>query len=80
MDAQMAAAERAARHKADPEAEKRKELEEPLLRGLTRGPDGLSAQELMKLVQNEEHMRQIALFSRALLRGGRVVVLKKGAS
>lgn len=77
MDAQMNAAERIL---ADREDAAKKEFEEPLMRAITRGPNGLSVVEVLKLVQRPELAEEAARFVRSRLRGGKIVVLKKGAS
>lgn len=77
MDAQMKAAEEAARKAADREDEIKKDYEEPLMRGLTRGPDGLTANEIKALVDGQR-LQELARMGRSLVRGGEVVVLKRG--
>lgn len=59
---QITAAENAERHTADRDDEIRKELEEPLMRGLTRGPDGLTTQEVIELVQDDELVAETAKY------------------
>jgi urease gamma subunit len=43
------------------------EYEEPLMRGLTRQPDGLSVQEVMELVKDGGAMRELAKTARTML-------------
>lgn len=81
MDAQMNASARAERIVADQEDAAKKDLEEPLMRTVTRGPDGLSVAEVLQLVRQPPELTQKAARTiRSILRGGEVVVLKSGMS